>query len=294
MRHLLVPICAVAALAAACDGDRSVRISSTRTDTEAKGVLKVVDTLQCPETQGVLTRKGSAQSDGRVCVYSGPKGAEVSLHLVKLEAGSSAETVLAAFEQQLKSALPHTVADLNARVADAQANAADARAAQADTDARSADTAAAQADARTAATDQAHVRLPGLQVDARGEDARVRMPGLSVNAQGDRADVRIGGFTIRADDSDGQVAIQTADESVSVQAHDDAAEIRTRAPGEAVRTTYILTDNRASSDGWRLVGYEARGPAGGPVVIATVRSKDKNNDRVFDAAKALVGLNVGE
>jgi hypothetical protein len=54
------------------------------------------------------------------------------------------------------------------------------------------------------------------------------------------------------------------------------------------------TDNTASDAGWRLVGYEARGPQGGPIVVATVRAKDRNNDGVFDDAKDLVSLNVGE
>ena len=46
--------------------------------------------------------------------------------------------------------------------------------------------------------------------------------------------------------------------------------------------------------GGRVVGYEARGPSGGPIVVATVRGKDRNENRVFEAAKALVTLNVGD
>ena len=45
---------------------------------------------------------------------------------------------------------------------------------------------------------------------------------------------------------------------------------------------------------WRLAGFEARGPEGGPVVVAIVRSKDRREDEVFDAAKSLVRLNAGE
>ncbi len=64
-------------------------------------------------------------------------------------------------------------------------------------------------------------------------------------------------------------------------------------PATRSRQTYLLTDNRASDAGWRLVGYEARGPRGGPIVVATVRAKDRNRDGVFDDAKDLVTLNVG-
>ena len=107
-------------------------------------------------------------------------------------------------------------------------------------------------------------------------------------------DVRIGGFSINADDSGDTVDISSSDESISIQAHDDAAEIRTRAPGEATRRTYMLTDRTPADTGWRLVGFEARGPVGGPIIIATVRARDRDSDGVFDSAKDLVTLNVGE
>ena len=133
-----------------------------------------------------------------------------------------------------------------------------------------------------------------MTIDADGDRARVRLPGMSVDANGDKASVRIGGFSINADDSDESVDITSSDESVSVQAHDNAAEIRTNAPGDATRRTYLLTDSRPADQGWRLVGFEARGPVGGPIVIATVRAKDRDSDGVFDSAKDLVSLNVGE
>lgn len=293
MRLLLGAISTACLMTAACDGD-SVRISSTTTNSDAKGVLKVIDALQCPETIGVLTRKGTAHAGGDTCLYSGPRGSEVSLHLVALS-DQPVDTVLERFEHTLAGDMPHTTADLRASAdADHAQVAADAARVQADAAAVAADAASSQADAAAAAADSARVRAPGLVVDAQGDRARVRLPGVSVDADGDKASVRIGGFSISADDSNQNVDIQSSDESVSVQAHDNAAEIRTRAPGDATRRTYMLTDSRPADQGWRLVGYEARGPIGGPIVIATVRSKDRNSDGVFDSAKDLVALNVGE
>jgi len=290
MRLLLATICTACLMTAACDGD-SVRISTTETDGGAKGVLKVVDALQCPETIGVLTRKGSAQAGGATCLYSGPRGAEVTLQLIRLS-DQTADAVLERFEHTLSADMPHTTAELRASAdADRAQVAADQARAQADVAAVAADAARADADA---AADAAHVRAPGVAVDAQGDRARVRLPGMSVDADGDKASVRIGGFSINADDSDASVDIASSDESVSIQAHDDAAEIRTRAPGDATRRTYLLTDSSPADEGWRLVGYEARGPVGGPIVIATVRAKDRNSDGVFDSAKDLVTLNVGE
>lgn len=263
----ILPLLLVATALAACD-EPSVRISSTSTDTKSDGVLKVVDALQCPETQGVLARKGSAQAGGRVCTYAGPKGAEVSLHLVDLD-GKSPSEALKVFERQLAADMPRTVADLRAREADQRAREADQRA-------READIRAAQADA-----------------EAAGDSARVRLPGVTIDAQGDKARVRIGGLSINADDTGGTVNVRSDDESVDINATEDGAEVRTRGAGDATRSTWILTDGRDSPQGWRVVGYEARGPAGGPIVVATVRSKEREHDSVFDAAKALVTLNVG-
>lgn len=287
MRLLLATICTACLMTAACDGDNSVRISSTTTTSDAKGVLKVIDTLQCPETLGVLTRKGSAHAGGTTCLYSGPRGAEVSLQLIRLD-DQSVEEVVARFQNAAKADMPHTSAELTAQ------EQADAARVQADAAQVQADTAAVEADAAASAADRASVRAPGVAIDAQGDRANVRLPGMTVNANGDKASVSFGGFSINADDTNANVDISTADESVSIRAHDNAAEIRTSAPGEALRTTYMLTDDRPAEAGWRLVGYEARGPAGGPIVIATVRAKDRDSDGVFDSAKELVTLNVGE
>lgn len=277
-RPLLVPVLCLAALAvAACDGD-SVRISSTHTeDTDAKGPLKVVKTLQCPQTMGSLTRKGSASAEGAVCSYAGPRGAEVSLHLVKLD-GATAADALKAFEDRLSGALPQAIAQLKA---------------SAEEDAAAAGEAPGQP---TASGERASVRAPGVDIQTEGDDATVRLPGLHIESRGDQASVRIGGFHIDASDGEGAVNIEGADEgdNVSIQAHQDAAEIRTSAGGGATRASWILTDNRPSEAGWRLVGYEARGPAGGPIVVATVRARDRDRGRVFEDAKDLVALNVGE
>ncbi|QTC93308.1 methyltransferase type 11 [Brevundimonas goettingensis] len=291
----------------ACDNG-GVRITTTRSDTDAKGVLKVVDALQCPDSLGSLTRKGSARADGAVCTYTGPRGAEVELHLVTL-GDDGADPILKRFEAGLLAVMPQTAADISRSAADsaradAEAARADAESARAEADAARAE-AAAEAGAyagagagANAGGDSAHVSAPGMRVDAEGDRASVHMPGIHVEADGDKADVRIGGITIHANDGEGTVngQLTTGDneKAVSFKARDDAAEIRTRSPGEAVRQTYLLTDNRPSPNGWRTVGYEARGPRTGPIVVATVRSRERNADGVFDDAKELVTLNVGE
>jgi hypothetical protein len=290
LRPFLIPaLCAFAGLSACGDG---VRIASTRSENnDAKGVLKVVETLQCPQTMGSLTRKGSASEGGTVCTYVGPKGAEVSLHLVPLD-GETPANVLKAFEQRLAGDLPRAVEAL-----EAAADSADEAAATADRAAAVADQAAATADPAAASGDRASVRAPGVNIEANGDDATVRLPGVRIETRGDKASVRIGGFHIDADDSDGsaQVSGSTPNgDDVTINARNDAAEIRASAGGGGTRTSWILTDSRTPEAGWRVVGYEARGPAGGPLVVATVRSRDRNRERAFEDAKDLVALNAGE
>ena len=286
MMRLSLPLaCLIALGAAACDGD-NVRISSTRTDTTEKGVLKVIQTLQCPQTMGDLTRKGTAQANGTVCTYAGPKGAEVSLHLVTL-GDTAVNEVLKAFEDRLIVDLPHAAAQIAA--AEAEASRASADAARADAEAARADAEAARADVQAGRADAAA---------AHAEVTSVRLPGMHIETRGESADIRIGGLSIRADDGPNggraDIDVASGDDQVSIRAHNNAAEVRTTVAGDATRATWIMTDDQASPNGWRLVGYEARGPVGGPIVVATVRSKDRQRSRAFDDAEALVALNVGE
>lgn len=257
---------ALAATLAAC-GDGTVRVSSTRTETtEGKGPLKVVSALQCPQKLGVLTRKGSAFAGGSVCSYVGQRGAEVSLHLVALD-GAPPREALQAFEDRLSAAMPQAAVQV-------------------------------RADVRTSTSDGAAEAAsePGMTIDANGDKARIRLPGLRIDADGEKASVNIGGLRIHADDTAGAVSVNGADggEQVSVNANQNAVQIRTTASGEATRATWILTDENAAPDAWRFVGYDARGPIGGPLVVATVRSKDDDGGRTFDDAKQLVILNVGQ
>ncbi|MBU2118291.1 MAG: methyltransferase type 11, partial [Alphaproteobacteria bacterium] len=84
------------------------------------------------------------------------------------------------------------------------------------------------------------------------------------------------------------------DDSVSVRADAGGAEVRVRAQGDATRAKWILTDGDDAATGWRLVGYEARGPQGGPLVVALIRSKDDDKEAAFADAESLVSLNVGD
>jgi hypothetical protein len=241
-----------------CDGENAVRITTTTSsDGETKGVLRVVDALKCPDTMGVLTRKGSANPGGGSCTYGGPRGAEVVLYLIPLDE-RSAEEVLRDYERRLSDEIPRAAVRIDARQAGGQ--------------------------------EEASVQAPGVDIQTKGEDATVSLPGIHIQTQGENATVRIAGINIQSKDGQG---VRTEKSTVSVQSDGETTQVRTQAPGEATRMTFVLIDDSVEPGAWSQVGFEARGPVGGPLVVATVRSKAAK-DRVFDAAKDLVALNVGD
>jgi hypothetical protein len=249
--------------------------------------------LDCPATQGDLTRTGVA-ADRKTCTYRTADGGEVSLQLIPVTGSASAtlqtlETSLVgdAARAQTAAAVKDASADADAAVADARAAVDDARrvAAEAERDAAQAtDTATAELDAdgphvtikkdgKTIVAhgdgETAHVRLPGIHIDAGDEDAQVKIGGLTINAQEDEATVRI---------------------SRDVRLKGEALSRQKR----GVRATFIYTGKNLP-DGYRLVGYEAAGPKTGPLAVAVVRSKSdsENGGEVYGDVKKLVRRNGG-
>lgn len=259
--RLLITALMTAGLAgglAACDGENGVRITATSSSTDGKGILKVVDTLKCPDTVGVLTRKGSADPGGASCTYGGPRGAEVVLYLVRLD-GTTAADVLRDYEQRMSAEMPNSRSSAHVQVAGA-------------------------------GEDSATVQAPGVNIQAKGDDATVSLPGLHIETKGDNASVRIGGISFAAKDDSRNSADNPA---VTVDANGDRTLVHTQSPGESTRMTFVLTDDSQGTGPWRRVGLEARGPAGGPLVIAAIRTKARDQG-VFEAARELVTQNVGE
>jgi hypothetical protein len=252
-RLRLLAAAAASLLLSACDG--RVHYES---DGPGRGELKTLARLECPEREDQLDRV-SASPDGLACDYAG-EGAQVKLQLVPLN-GRTPEAVLAAYETEFRALMPTL----------------------------------------TPAEEQAPMSALDIETDvtvgveSNEEKAHVRMPGMSIDADGDRAQIRIGNtITIDADDTDSVVKVRGDDGDVSVNADDNGAEIRTSDSGEGgMRSTFILASESASPNGLRLVGYEARGPVAGPLLVATIRSTTDDSDQVIDAMKDLVRKNIG-
>src|SRR5262249_51617266 len=147
MRVMVIAAFGAAALAGC--GQRSIRVDK---EDSSDGPMRVVTQLECPEHQGVLTRVSTA-ADGLSCDYAGPRGAAVTLRLVKLAQGQTAEEALKPIEAQLNTLMPGVEAKLDKSDGSAKADpAAEADAAASRADA--AEDAADRADAGDTAADR--------------------------------------------------------------------------------------------------------------------------------------------
>ena len=240
--------------------------------------LRVISKLDCPEKQGELTRV-SVAADSQSCVYGG-QNAEVTLRLVTLN-GGDAEAALAPIEADLKTLMPNM---------------------------KSAPP-APPAPGRKAKGDGANISLPGIKIDAHDKGADIKIGGLSINANDGSAEVKVSkNVTVRdghtekrirehSDGANSTVNVSTTgdeDGDTDIHATNEGAQIRQNRRGDGVRATLILASDKATS-GYRVVGYEARGPKGGPLAVAVVKAKGRNGSDhdIFNDMKTLVRHNVG-
>jgi hypothetical protein len=214
--------------------------------------MRSVSTLDCPDTQGDLTRK-SAASDGKSCVYATESGDQVTLQLVSLT-GGDVRAALQPIEAQLKTELP------------------------------AADAGRAPAGSGGPDRDRVNIDLPGIHIHAQGDGhTDVDTAGVHVEAHdhdggGDKAVVQVGG---------------PGDRGVTVNAGEGGAQIHIDEGGSGVRARYILASETPGPHGYRAAGYEARGPSGGPIVVAAILAKSDDQDDLRHDVHALVRRNVG-
>lgn len=227
--------------------------------------IRVIDKLDCPERQGELTRV-SVAADGQSCAYASAE-AIVDLRLIRLN-GGDAEAALAPIESELKQVMPPPPA------------------------------APKPVEGKKNGKNRTSIHLPGINIDASDNGADIRIGHLTINSDGGAAEVKVNkNVNIRSDDAHGAVNVSANDEhegDVTIKADDHGAEIRTQKKGDIVRSTLILANDKAPK-GYRLAGYEARGPKGGPLAVAVVkaRTRDTDDHDIFRDMKALVRHNVG-
>ncbi len=238
------------------------KTSATAPAPKSAASPKPITRLKCPDKQGKLHRIAQSR-DGQGCDYSDNLGQDVSLRLLAT-GNQTAETVLFGVENSLFDLMP--AADMPA----------------------------------TPPTTPKPPETP----HAKGSE-KVVLPGIKVTTEHGKTLVQIGGLSIHTQDKDGGVRIEASGAAgavpllhseqgtVNVNANDDTAVIRMHDSGEGIRRSLIIASEKPGPTGYRLVGYEARGPIGGPLVVATIKGKSKHERQVFKDLKALVSLNSG-
>ncbi len=213
-----------------------------------RAALHPVSQLQCPPDQDNLHLK-TAAPDLKSCLYSGDDGAEVQLQL--LQAPGDPGDVLGPIESQLKTLLP------------------------------------------TPPATPAPVGTPARPGGPDRKQVDISLPGLSIHAGDQAANIRIGGLHINADSENDTVHLTGAGDPMrrgqfTIDANDNGAVIRGEGRGPDVSSSLILASDRPGPDGWRVVGYQARGPRSGPLVVATFKVKAaQDHEETFNAAKRL-------
>jgi hypothetical protein len=125
--------------------------------------------------------------------------------------------------------------------------------------------------------DNAKIDMPGFHVDAHGDKAKVRILGVDINADGDNADIKT----------------DMGMKGTTIHAGPGGAEIRAGDVGQhAAELIYILAGDNTGPSGYRAVGYIARGPVAGPLVVGEFKSKDHDHNGHNHDLEKLIDLNV--
>ncbi len=127
-----------------------------------------------------------------------------------------------------------------------------------------------------------------------GEDnAKIDMPGLHIDAHGDKAKLKILGMDINADGDNADIKTDMGMKGTTIHAGPGGAEIRAGNVGQhAAELIYILAGDNAGPSGYRAVGYIARGPVAGPLVVGEFKSRDHDHNGHNHDLERLIDLNV--
>jgi len=142
------------------------------------------------------------------------------------------------------------------------------------------------------ATDGGPVSVEASKDDG-GDHAKVDMPFLHVDAHGDKAKVKLFGFNIDADNDHASVKGGHGMKNTVVHAGPGGAEVVAEEVGKSnASLVYILAGDSAGPSGYRAVGYVARGPVAGPLVIGEFKSKAQHHGDNHNDLDHLIERNV--
>ncbi|HEX5262503.1 MAG TPA: hypothetical protein VFW13_03195 [Phenylobacterium sp.] len=137
----------------------------------------------------------------------------------------------------------------------------------------------AQAELRTLLPLPYKAPAPISQAEGEGERTDVDLPFFHVHTVDNRADVSIFGVHIHDDGDNTEVKVKKGGKHTVVHATTSGAEVLAEDVGrENASLVYVLASDRRSHNRWRAVGYLAKGPVAGPLVVAEFRATDREDD----------------
>lgn len=121
--------------------------------------------------------------------------------------------------------------------------------------------------------------IPADYNDGPGDRADVDVPFVHVHANGDQADVRLFGiFHIVSRDHDADIDVGHGRKHTVVHAGLRGAEVIADEVGRSnASLVYVLAGSHRHASGYQAVGYIAKGPADGPLVVAEFFSPVNNH-----------------
>jgi hypothetical protein len=127
-------------------------------------------------------------------------------------------------------------------------------------------------------------RVPAVERDEPGEHANIDLPFFHIHTAGEHADVRIFGVKVHSDGENAEVHTNIGLKHTVVHASHDGAEVTAEDVGRTnASMVYVLASERRAASGYRAVGYVAKGPAAGPLVVGEFRVTHRSHDHGDDA-----------
>ncbi|MGZ3376794.1 MAG: hypothetical protein ACXU8S_09370 [Phenylobacterium sp.] len=118
--------------------------------------------------------------------------------------------------------------------------------------------------------------VPAVSKDEPGDHANIDLPFFHVHTAGDHADVRVFGVKVHSDGENANVQTHLGGAHTIVHASHDGAEVIVDDVGRTnASLVYVLASDRKATSGYRAVGYVARGPSAGPLVVGEFRAVNR-------------------
>ncbi|WP_372785798.1 hypothetical protein [Phenylobacterium sp.] len=114
--------------------------------------------------------------------------------------------------------------------------------------------------------------------DESGDRADIDLPFFHVHTAGGRADVKMFGIKVHSEGENADVNVGHGHKHTVVHVGVNGAEVLAEDIGRTnASLVYVLAADRRAASGYRTVGYVAKGPVKGPLVVGEFRSTLRHN-----------------